>query len=272
MDLMDKVTKYLRDNIQNDLNTILANEDFTTFMRSLIETLNGRGVILGGFQANKIVNGTNKMRTNKMNQNRRQNNQTLKNIPDPDETRYKTSILLTFLLLGSICHLRGQIPLIHSFVQLLTIYNKEAYAQIISPSIQRLVENPTFKDLTTSLSVAKKEEIYFKLLTVLNGSDRLNDKPQLMDAEVKIGKIHVLMVAKIAPLLRLQYIPSVDLIQETEVKTYLRDVLRVINTTYKGPKGFTFMEVPLGAYIMVPKDPNLPTNQPLQGPQPQQVF
>ena len=264
MDLMDNVTKYLRDNVQNDLNTILSNEDFTTFMRSLIETLNGKGAMLGGSQANK--NGTNK---NKMNRNRRPNNQTLKNVPNADETNYKTSILLTVLLFGSICHLRGQIPLIHSFVQLLTIYNKEAFTQIVSPSIQRLVENPTFKDLTTSLSAAKKEEIYFKLLTVLNGSDRLNDKPQLMDAEVKLGKVHVLMVAKIAPLLRLEkpYTPSIDLIQETEVKTYLRDILRVINTTYKGPKGFTFMEVPPGAYIMVPKDPNLPSNQAVQGPQ-----
>jgi hypothetical protein len=89
------------------------------------------------------------------------------------------------------------------------------------------------------------------MLATFTGDDILNDPNKVMTTMVNVSKILVFMVTFMSPLLQKPYTPSVTPINATECNNILLDIIKVLNETYKGMDGFTFMVVPDKSILMI---------------------
>ncbi len=217
-------------NTNTALNSKLNATLNTTLNAKLNATLNAK------LNANKKYGGTVKTNVTRKNTNTR------------EENKYKISILFSLILLCALSHLRGVTPFIHSFMELLTVYKTDGYNKVIVP-FMTIAEN-TFTFLKSTLLPNIKEGIYLKMMNTLNGTDFLNDPNKVVATQANLSKVYLFAVSLFAQVLNKVYTPSVPVIKKDELEPLLRDILKVLNETFKGPKGYNFMTIPVGSILM----------------------
>jgi hypothetical protein len=196
---------------------------------------------------NKKYGGT--VKTNvRSNAVTRKNTNTTNTTNSREENKYKISLLFSLILLCALSHLRGITPFIHSFMELLTVYKTDGYNKVIVP-FMAIAEN-TFTFLKSTLLPNIKEGIYLKMMNTLNGTDFLNDPNKVVATQANLSKVYLFAVSLFAQVLNRVYTPSVPVIKKDELEPLLRDILKVLNETFKGPKGYNFMAIPVGSILM----------------------
>jgi hypothetical protein len=214
------------------LNTNTAVKTNSTLNAKLNATLNAK------LNTNKKYGGT--VKTNMTRKNTNTNTR--------EENKYKISLLFSLIILCALSHLRGITPFIHSFMELLTVYKTDGYNKVIVP-FMAIAEN-SFTFLKSTLLDNIKEGIYLKMMNTLNGTYFLNDPNKVIDTQVNLSKVYLFAVSLFAQALNILYTPSVTVIKQDELEPLLRDILKVLNETFKGPKGYNFMTIPVGTILM----------------------
>ena len=238
MGLIDDVQKYI---------STIANQDVPSFKMAYDKV----GGLNGAFTM-KLTGGGNKNALTRANGNRntRKNKNMNSNPIRKEEEKFRLSLLFSIIVLGSLTHLRGVTPFIHSFMELLTVYKTTSYELIIRPFMTLMEKSFTF--MGNSLLPKVKEGIYLKMLNTLSGEDFLTDPNKVMATMTNVSKVYVFMVSMMAPLVQKVYNPSVKVIDPTEVEPTVREILSVLNDTFKGKKGFTYMAIPGNSVLMIP--------------------
>ena len=234
------------DNVQQYIGT-LANQDVASF--KIAYDKNGG---LNGAFTMKLTGGGNKNALTSPNRNRntRKNKNMNSDRTRKEEEKFRLSLLFSIVVLGSLTHLRGITPFIHSFMELLTVYKNTSYERIMVPFMTLMEKSFTF--MGSGLLPKVKEGIYLKMLNTLNGEDILTDPNKVMATMTNLSKVYVFMVSMMAPLLQKVYTPSVEVIKPAEIEPTVRDILAVLNETFKGKKGFTYMAIPGNSVLMIP--------------------
>jgi hypothetical protein len=238
MDLLKQVQEYVNNGAQNDVAELKNAIDRRMPGTELFSSISPKPMSGGMFSLNAINSG------NKTKNTRKNTNKTR-----TEEQKYRTCLLFSIVVLGSFSHLRGHTPFIHSFIEILKVYKSTAYDTLIVPFMG--VMQKSFSVFNNDLSLKVKEGIYLKMLATFTGDDILNDPNKVMTTMVNVSKILVFMVTFMAPLLKKPYTPSVTLINVTECNNILLDIIKVLNETYKGMDGFTFMIVPDKSILMI---------------------
>ena len=239
MAMIDKVQQYIG---------TLANQDVASFKIAYDNKVGGLNdafsmKLTGGGNKNALTraaNGPNRNTRKNMNSNRTRK----------EEEKFRLSLLFSVVVLGSLTHLRGVTPFIHSFMELLTVYKSTSYERIIVPFMTLMEKSFTF--MGSSLLPKVKEGIYLKMLNTLNGEDILTDPNKVMATMTNLSKVYVFMVSMMAPLLQKTYTPSVEVIKPAELEPTVRGILAVLNETFKGKSGFTYMAIPGNSVLMIP--------------------
>ncbi len=234
------------DNVQQYIGT-LANQDVASFKIAYDKA----GGLNGAFTM-KLTGGGNKNALTRANGNRntRKNKNMNSDRTRKEEEKFRLSLLFSIVVLGSLTHLRGITPFIHSFMELLTVYKGTSYERIMVPFMTLMEKSFTFMGSTLLPKV--KEGIYLKMLNTLNGEDILTDPNKVMATMTNVSKVYVFMVSMMAPLLQKTYTPSVAVIKPAEIEPTVRDILSVLNDTFKGKAGFTYMAIPGNSVLMIP--------------------
>ncbi len=234
------------DNVQQYIGT-LANQDVASFKIAYDKA----GGLNGAFTM-KLTGGGNKNALTRANGNRntRKNKNMNSDRTRKEEEKFRLSLLFSIVVLGSLTHLRGITPFIHSFMELLTVYKGTSYERIMVPFMTLMEKSFTFMGSTLLPKV--KEGIYLKMLNTLNGEDILTDPNKVMATMTNVSKVYVFMVSMMAPLLQKTYTPSVAVIKPAEIEPTVRDILSVLNDTFKGKAGFTYMTIPGNSVLMIP--------------------
>ena len=253
--MIDQLAEYVNGNALNDFNQI--RESLTKLIGELSLT-NGSFKQLQIENKTKMMGGmnmTNKTRNmNKTNANAKKNtNITVKNRNQgiSDEKKFRISLLLAFMLLGALAHLRGFTPFIHSFTQLTTLNKKEMFDKVILPFMTLLEGSFTF--LKTTLLPNIKEGLYTKAFATFSGMDFANDPNKVMATATNIAKVQVFMVSFVAGALKLVYTPSVPVIDPTKLGPILDEIIKALNEKFKGAKNLVFMEIETGSYLVKPE-------------------
>lgn len=269
MNPMEQLVKYVNGNELNGVNGVNAFNDFNKIREPLTQLI-GELTLLGPFKQLQIetqnktkmmggMNATNKTvnankRNAKTNTNMKKNtNITAKNRNQgiSDEKKFRISLLLAFMLLGALAHLRGITPFIYSFTQLTMLNKKEMFDKVFLPFIAMLEGSFTF--LKTTLLPNIKEGLYTKAIQTMNGMDFANDPNKVMATVTNIGKVQVFMVGLLAPALNLVYKPSVPVIDKTKLGPILDEILKALNEKFKGAKNLVFMPIETGSYLVKPE-------------------
>jgi hypothetical protein len=245
MDILIKVKEYVNNGAQNDVAELKNAIDRRLPGTELFSTISPKPMSGGMFPLNALNSGNKtKNMANKMTNTRKNTNKTR-----TEEQKYRTCLLFSIVVLGSLAHLRGHTPFIHSFIEILKVYKSTAYDTLIVPFMG--VMQKSFSFFNNDLSLKVKEGIYLKMLATFTGDDILNDPNKVMTTMVNVSKILVFMVTFMSPLLQKPYTPSVTPINATECNNILLDIIKVLNETYKGMDGFTFMVVPDKSILMI---------------------
>jgi hypothetical protein len=226
-------------------------EDVTTLKTAYDQKLGGLNEALASI-SRPMTGGAlamNRRNTNRRNVTRKNANAN-SNPNRKEEEKYRLSLLFSLVVLGSLSHLRGITPFIHSFMEVLTVYKSSAYDRLIVPFMSVMEKSFTFMGSTLLPKV--KEGIFHKMLSTFNGDDFLTDPNRVVATMANLSKVYVFMVSFMAPLLKIVYTPSVKVIQYTELEPTIREILKVLNESYKGAKGFTYMAIPMNSILMTP--------------------
>ena len=232
------------DNVQQYIGT-LASQDVASF-KIAYDKIGG----LNGAFTMKLTGGGNKNALTSPNRNTRKNKNMNSDRTRKEEEKFRLSLLFSIVVLGSLTHLRGITPFIHSFMELLTVYKSTSYERILVPFMTLMEKSFTFMGSTLLPKV--KEGIYLKMLNTLNGEDILTDPNKVIATMTNVSKVYVFMVSMMAPLLQKTYTPSVAVITPADIEPTVRDILKVLNETFKGKSGFTYMAIPGNSVLMIP--------------------
>ena len=257
--MIDQLAEYVNGNALNDFNQI--RESLTKLIGELSLTngsfkqlqIENKTKMMGGMNAANKTRNMNKTNA-KTNTNAKKNtNITVKNRNQgiSDEKKFRISLLLAFMLLGALAHLRGITPFIYSFTQLTMLNKKEMFDKVILPFMTLLEGSFTF--LKTTLLPNIKEGLYTKAFATFSGMDFANDPNKVMATVTNIGKVHVFMVSFVAGALNLVYTPSVPVIDKTKLGPILDEILKALNEKFKGAKNLVFMEIETGSYLVKPE-------------------
>lgn len=258
--MMKQLEEYVNGNAFNDFKAI------TPTLNQLIGELSLTNGSFKQLQMTKMMGGMNTANTRrnmnktntktntKPNTNAKKNtNITAKNINQgiSDEKKFRISLLLAFMLLGALAHLRGITSFIHSFTQFIALNKKEMFYKVILPFMTMVEGSFTF--LKTTLLPNIKEGLYTKAFATFSGMDFASDPNKVMATATNIAKVHVFMVGLLAPALNLVYTPSVPVIDTTKLGPILDEILKALNEKFKGIKNFVFMAIDPGSYLMKPE-------------------
>ena len=175
--MMKQLEEYVNGNALNDF------KDITPSLTKLIGELSLTNGPFKQLQMTKMMGGMNAVNTRRnmnaktntktnTNTNAKKNtNITAKNINQgiSDEKKFRISLLLAFMLLGALAHLRGITPFIYSFTQLTMLNKKEMFDKVILPFMTMIEGSFTF--LKTTLLPNIKQGLYTKASDTFTGMD-----------------------------------------------------------------------------------------------------
>jgi hypothetical protein len=238
----------LIDDVQNYIGK--SDQDVTSF-KIAYDKVGG----LNGAFTMKLTGGGNKNALTRANGNRNRNTRKNKNMNSnptrKEEEKFRLSLLFSIVVLGSLTHLRGITPFIHSFTQITILNKKDMFDKVILPFMTMIEGSFTF--LKTTLLPNIKEGLYTKAMLTMTGLDFANDPNKVMATVTNIAKVQVFMVGLLAPALNLVYKPSVPVIDTTKLGPILDEILKVLNEKFKGAINYIHMEIPIGSYLLKPE-------------------
>jgi hypothetical protein len=262
MDMMKQLEEYVNGNALNDfkaitpsLNQLIGELSLTNGPFKQLQIESQMTKMMGGMNAANTRRNMNKTnaKTNTNTNAKKNTNITAKNRNQgiSDEKKFRISLLLAFMLLGALAHLRGITPFIYSFTQFAALNKKEMFYKAILPFMSMIEGSFTF--LKTTLLPNIKEGLYTKAFATFSGMDFASDPNKVMATVTNIGKVQVFMVSFVAGALNLVYTPSVPVMDKTKLGPILDEILKALNEKFKGIKNFVFMAIDPGSYLLKPE-------------------